>query len=55
MGHSKSSSKMEVYSHIGLLNNLTLHLKELEKKKPKVTRMMETIQTRAEINEMETK
>ena len=40
MGHSKSSSKKELYSHTNLpqetrkiSNNLPLHLKELEKKK----------------------
>ena len=46
MGHSKSSSKREVYSNTILLqksqiNNITLHLKQLEKEeqtKPKVSR-----------------
>ena len=40
------------------VNNLTLHLKELEKEeqtKPKVSRRKEIIKTRAEINEIETK
>ena len=40
------------------MNNLTLHLKELEKEeqtKPKVRRRKETIKIRAEINEIETK
>ena len=40
------------------VNNLTLHLKELEKEeqtKPKVSRRREIIQIRAEINEIETK
>ena len=40
------------------VNNLTLHLKELEEKeqtKPKVSRRKEIINTRAEINEIETK
>ena len=40
------------------INNLTLHLKELEKEeqtKPKVSRRKETIKIRAEINEIETK
>ena len=40
------------------INNLTLHLKELEKEeptKPKVSRRKEIIKNRAEINEMETK
>ena len=39
-------------------NNLTLHLKQLEKeeqKSPKVSRSKEIIQIRAEINEIETK
>ena len=66
MGYSKSSSKMEVYSYKILLqetrksqiNNLTLHLKQLEKEdqtKPKVGRRKEIIKIRAEINEIETK
>ena len=40
------------------INNLNLHLKELEKEeqtKPKVSRRKEIIKTRAEINEIETK
>ena len=40
------------------INNLTLHLKELEKEektKPKVRRRKEIIKIRAEINEIETK
>ena len=40
------------------INNLTLHLKELEKeeqKKPKVSKRKENIKIRAEINEIETK
>ena len=40
------------------INNLTLHLKELEKEeqtKPKVSRRKELIKIRSEINEMETK
>ena len=39
-------------------NNLTLHLKELEKEeqtKPKLSRSKEVIKIRAEINEIETK
>ena len=66
MGCSKSSSKREVYSNTILpqetrktqINNLTLHLKELEKEeqtKPKVSRRKEVIKIRAEINEIETK
>ena len=40
------------------INNLTLHLKELEKEeqtKPNVSRRKEIIKIRAEINEIETK
>ena len=40
------------------INNLTLHLKELEKEgqtKPKVSRRKEILKIRAEINEIETK
>ena len=66
MGCSKSSSKREVYGNTILpqetrksqINNLTLHLKELEKEeqtKPKVSRRKEIIKIRAEINETETK
>ena len=58
MGHS---SEREVYSNTILpqeqekcqVNNLTLHLKQLEKEeqtKPKVSRMKEIIKIRAEIN-----
>ena len=41
---------------ISQINNLTLHLKKLEKKektKPKVSRRKEIIKIRAEINEIE--
>ena len=66
MGCSKSSSKKEVNSNAILPqetrkisnNNLTLHLKQLEKEeqtKPKVSRRKEIIKTRAEINEIEMK
>ena len=65
MGCSKSNSKREVYSNTILpqeirkiSNNLTLHVKELEKEeqtKPKVSRRKEIIKIRAEINEIETK
>ena len=66
MGCSKSSSKREVYSYTAYIkkqeksqiNNLTLHLKELEKEeqtKPKVSRRKEIIKIRTEINEIETK
>ena len=66
MGCSKSSSKKEVHSNTILPqerrkisnNNLTSHLKDLEKEeqtKPKVSRRKEIIKIRAEINEIETK
>ena len=62
---SKTNSKREVYSDTSLpqeirkiSNNLTLHLKQLEKEeqtKPKVSRSKEIITIRAEINEIEKK
>ena len=63
---SKSSSKREVYSNIILpretrnisINNLTLHLKQLEKEKqkdPKVSRRKEIIKIRSEIEDKEIK
>ena len=65
MGCSKSSSKREFYSNTSLpqetrkiSNNLTLHLKQLEKEvqtKPKVSGRKEIIKIRAEINETEMK
>ena len=65
MGCSKRSSKRKVYSNTILpqetrkiSNNVTLHLKPLEKEeqtKPKVSRRKEIIKIRAEINEIETK
>ena len=66
MGHCKSSAKGKVHSNIGILkkreksqiNNLTLHLKQLEKeemKNPRVSRRKEIIKIRAEINAKETK
>ena len=66
MGCSKSSSKREVYSNTILpqetrksqINNLTLHLKQLEKeeqKDSKVSRRREIIKIRSEINEKEMK
>ena len=65
MGCSKSRSNREVYSNAILpqetrkiSNNLTLHLKGLEKEeqtKPKVSRRKEIIKIRAVINEIETK
>ena len=64
MGHCKSSAKGMAHSNTGLpqetshINNLTLHLKQLEKeemKNPRVSRRKEIIKTRAEINAKETK
>ena len=49
--HLKTKEKSQI-------NNLTLHLKQLEKeeqRKPKVSRRKEIIKSRAEINEMEMK
>ena len=64
-GCSKSNSKREVYSNTGLpqeirktSNNLTSHLKELEKEeqiKPKVSKRKEIIKIREEINKIEIK
>ena len=62
MGCSKSSSKKQVYSNTSLpqetrkiSNNLTLHLKEVEKEqtKPKVSRRKEIMKIRSEINVIE--
>ena len=69
MGHRESNPKGEIYSITGLsqkkkkkekaqINNLTSHLKELEKEqqtKPKVSRRKEIIKIRAEINKIESK
>ena len=66
MGCDKSSSKRKVHSDTSLpqkqeksqINNLTLHLKQLEKeeqRKPKVSRRKDIIKIRVEINEMKTK
>ena len=65
MGHSKSNAKRKVHSNTGIAqetrkksNNLTLHLKQLEKeemKNPRVNRRKETLKIRAEINAKETK
>ena len=66
MGHYKSSAKRKVHSNTGIpqetrksqINNLTLHLKQLEKeemKNPRVSRRKEIIKMRAEINAKETK
>ena len=66
MGCSKSSSKREVIAiqpylekqETSQINNLTLHLKQLEKEeqqqqKTKVSRKKEIIKIRSEINEKE--
>ena len=64
MGHCKSSAKGKVHSNIGFpqetsqINNLTLHLKQLEKeemKNPWVSRRKEILKIMAEINAKETK
>ena len=65
MGHSKSSNVIPCSIAIPYLrywrkisNNITLQLKHLEKEeqtKPKISRRKETINIRAEINEIETK
>ena len=64
MGHCKSSAKGKVHSNTGIpqettqINNLTLHLKQLEKeemKNPRVSRRKEIFKIRAEINAKETK
>ena len=66
MGHCKSSAKGKVHSNTGLpqetrksqINNLILHLKQLEQKEiknPRVSRRKENLKIRAEINAKETK
>ena len=64
MGHCKSIAKGKVHSTTGLpqetsqINNLALHLKQLEKeeiKNPRVSRRKEIFKIRAEINAKETK
>ena len=66
MGPSKSSFKRKVYSDTGLLqeirkisnNNLTYHLKDLEKEeqmKPRISRRKEIIKIREEINKRQKK
>ena len=66
MGHFKSSPKGKVHSNTGTpqetrkspINNLTLHLKQLEKeemKNPRVSRRKEILKIRAEINAKETR
>ena len=64
MGHCKSSAKGKVHSNTGIsqvtrkksINNLTLHLKQLEKeemKNARVNRRKEILKIRAEINAKE--
>ena len=66
MGHCKNSAKGKVHSNTGIpqekgksqINNLSLHLKQLEKvkmKNPRVSRRKEILKIRAEINAKETK
>ena len=64
MGHCKSSAKGKDHSNTGIpqetsqINNLTVHLKQLEKediKNPRVSRRKEILKIRAEINAKETK
>ena len=65
MGHSKSNAKRKVHSNTGIAqetrkksNNVTLHLKQLEKeemKNPKVSRRKEILKIKAEISAKETK
>ena len=66
MGHCKSSVKGKVLSNTGIrqetrksqINNLTLHLKQLEKeemKNPRVSRRKEILKFRAKINAKEAK
>ena len=64
MGHGKSSPKGKVHSNTGIpqetsqINNLTLHLRQLEReemKNPRVSRRKEILKIRAEINAKETK
>ena len=66
MGHYKSSAKRKVHSNTGIpqetrksqINNLTLHLKQLEKEElenPRASRRKEILKIRAEINGKETK
>ena len=66
MGHYKSSAKGKVHSNKSIpqetrksqINNLTVHLKQLEKeemKNSRVSRRKEILKIRAEINAKETK
>ena len=62
MGCCESSAQREIYSNTGLsqkrrsqIDNLTLHLNELEKeqKRPKVSRRKEILKIKEEINKIE--
>ena len=64
MGHYKNSAKRKVHSNTGIpqktrknqINNLTIHLKQLEKeemKNPRVSRRKEILKIKAEINAKE--
>ena len=63
MGYWESNPKREIHSVTGLsqktrkaqINNLTLHLKELEKEQTKASRRKEIIKIRGEINDIDTK
>ena len=65
MGHYKSSAKGKIHSNTGIpqeieksqINNLTLHLKQLEKEEmeARVSRRKEILKIMAEINAKETK
>ena len=66
MGHYKSSVKRKVHSYTGIpqeirkseINNLILHLKQLEKeqmKNPRVSRRKEILKIRAEIKQKKQK
>ena len=66
MAYCKSSAKGKVHSNTGLpqemrksqINNLTVHLKQLEKeemKNPRVSRRKEILKIRAETNAKEQK
>ena len=63
MEHRKSSPEREGHSTTGLpqearkisINNLSLHLKRLEKQQPRATRMKEIIKIRVAINDIEAK
>ena len=65
MGHSKGSPEGEIHSDTGLpkkmetfqINNLTLHLQELEEQqqtKPRASRRKEITKIREDLNDIET-